>query len=706
MGRILGSATVRPGAVYIPEGGDWGANLYLTASAPIWMLACMAAYDSDECGPPVVSSDEIAIEHSGSVVWNWQVGTPPPPQYGDAYVDLPDGASNSVSVSPSAQQWLVASLTPEFHGSTLTLTPNVSGLLPGTYTGTVTSTFVPPASAVLHVDPGVIQVVLNVSAAPFIVSGGSVNLETSAGGPAPFPKSFNVVAAPGATGTVKFQASVRTDSGGNWLSVTPASGVAPATLTASANPRGLAAGTYTGQITVQGPANTVVVPAQLVVSAAPAPAQPVTPSTIAFTGEVGGASPDTKSVTIQQGSNYSASVQTQSGGNWLSAALSSKYVTLTANTAGLRVGTYQGTVFLTSPSSPALQVPVTLAVLAPPDSLSVSPASLSVTASPGQSAVLSFLVTSPGGPGIFTCDITFVDQREVRGLGAYQLPDCRTTPAIVQMQVSAPWPGTYHGNALFTWTGGSLTVPVTLSVTATSLSPPVLANIVNTASAKPGAISPGEMITLFGTGIGPGPTVFSLDQSGKVPTNLASTQVLIDGRTAPVLYASATQVNAIVPYEVGTTGTATVEVVSNGYQSEIWGVPLSPASPGIFALGSIGVGQAAALNQDNSPNGASNPAARGSVVQFFATGEGSTTPANYTGGVTPNGGNTTALPVKVTIGGVDAAVTYHGSAPGEVAGVLQVNAVVPAGVTPGPAVPVLISVGGKPSQTGITIAVR
>jgi uncharacterized protein (TIGR03437 family) len=48
---------------------------------------------------------------------------------------------------------------------------------------------------------------------------------------------------------------------------------------------------------------------------------------------------------------------------------------------------------------------------------------------------------------------------------------------------------------------------------------------------------------------------------------------------------------------------------------------------------------------------------------------------------------------------------YVGGAPGDVAGLLQVNVTVPAGVTPGSAVPVVIRVGNVTSQTGVTIAV-
>jgi uncharacterized protein (TIGR03437 family) len=64
------------------------------------------------------------------------------------------------------------------------------------------------------------------------------------------------------------------------------------------------------------------------------------------------------------------------------------------------------------------------------------------------------------------------------------------------------------------------------------------------------------------------------------------------------------------------------------------------------------------------------------------------------------------LPVKVTIGGIDAIVQYQGAAPGLISGVLQVNALVPPDVTPGVAAPLSISIGGLPSQPGVTIAVR
>jgi uncharacterized protein (TIGR03437 family) len=94
------------------------------------------------------------------------------------------------------------------------------------------------------------------------------------------------------------------------------------------------------------------------------------------------------------------------------------------------------------------------------------------------------------------------------------------------------------------------------------------------------------------------------------------------------------------------------------------------------------------------------------VISIYATGEGQTSPAGVTGSVTQSNTKTPVLPVTVTIGGTAAVVQYAASPPGEIAGVLQVNAVVPQSVAPGSAVPITVSVGGIASQANVTIAVK
>ena len=126
----------------------------------------------------------------------------------------------------------------------------------------------------------------------------------------------------------------------------------------------------------------------------------------------------------------------------------------------------------------------------------------------------------------------------------------------------------------------------------------------------------------------------------------------------------------------------------------------------MFTIGGAGLGQAAVLNQDNSVNSASNPAPRGSVIQIYATGEGQTSPPGVTGSVIVTDLKQPVLPVTVSVGNQNAVVQYAGSSGDAVAGLLQVNAVVPQGVTPGTVVPIVVSVGGVPAQSGVTIAVQ
>jgi uncharacterized protein (TIGR03437 family) len=250
-------------------------------------------------------------------------------------------------------------------------------------------------------------------------------------------------------------------------------------------------------------------------------------------------------------------------------------------------------------------------------------------------------------------------------------------------------------------------VPVTTIVTAGPATPPSLGSIVNAASQIPAAVAPGEILTIYGFGAGPSNTAgFTLNSSGTVATSLNGAQVLFDGNPAPMIYGSAYQANVIVPYEVASQSTTTIALQYGGVSSAAWSVPVAASAPGIFTLGATGLGQAAVLNQDGSVNGASNPAARGSIIQIYATGEGQTSPPGVTGSVIGTDLKKPVLPVTAIVGGQNAVVQYAGSAGDSIAGLLQVNVVVPQGVTPGAVVPIVVSVGGILSQSGATIAVQ
>jgi uncharacterized protein (TIGR03437 family) len=252
---------------------------------------------------------------------------------------------------------------------------------------------------------------------------------------------------------------------------------------------------------------------------------------------------------------------------------------------------------------------------------------------------------------------------------------------------------------------------VTLLVEPGPFAPAVLSQVVNAASGIAGGVSPGEILSIRGYSVGASAVSgLKLDASGMVVSSLNGLQVTFDGKAAPLIYTSANQTNLIVPYEVAAKTSTVMQVVyaaaSGTLQTAAWILPVVGSAPGVFTLDATGTGQAAVLNQDGSVNSATNPAARGSVISIYATGEGQTSPEGVTGGVTQSNTTTPLLPVTAKIGGIGATVQYAGSAPGEVAGLLQVNAVVPQGVSPGPAVPVTVSVGGIASQSRVTIAVN
>jgi uncharacterized protein (TIGR03437 family) len=176
---------------------------------------------------------------------------------------------------------------------------------------------------------------------------------------------------------------------------------------------------------------------------------------------------------------------------------------------------------------------------------------------------------------------------------------------------------------------------------------------------------------------------------------------------AGLLYVSPNQINFQVPPSVAVASGVPMQLLRPDGSSLLTATSFVLSSPGVFTLPMNGQGQAAVLNQDNTQNFGTNPARRGSVIQIFATGAGETTPALAAGEAAPAGGNPlvlTKVQPTVTIGGKNAKVQFSGMAPGFV-GLWQINAEVPADVTPGMAVPLVITAAGASSNT-VTIAVQ
>ncbi len=206
-------------------------------------------------------------------------------------------------------------------------------------------------------------------------------------------------------------------------------------------------------------------------------------------------------------------------------------------------------------------------------------------------------------------------------------------------------------------------------------------------------VAPGEMVRVRGVCLGPfDQTLAAYDSSGMLPRTLAGTSVTFDDTPAPLIAAQSGEIWAVVPSSVAGKTTSTVTVQFNGGKVQT-GVQVLAAEPGIFVMDSAGSGLAAAINQDSTVNSPANPAARGSVVAFWATGQGSTTPPIVDGGAGPSDPLAVpTLPIAVTIGGQPAEVLAAALAPGLV-GTMQVNVRVPAQLQPG-IVSLTLSVGG------------
>jgi uncharacterized protein (TIGR03437 family) len=229
--------------------------------------------------------------------------------------------------------------------------------------------------------------------------------------------------------------------------------------------------------------------------------------------------------------------------------------------------------------------------------------------------------------------------------------------------------------------------------------------ITNAASFLAGPVAPGEIVSIFGADLGPTVGVAGgLNAQGRLETSVAGTQVFFDGVAAPLFYVRNDQVNLEVPYSVAGKPSVQVQVSAQKVLSNTVTVPVAATAPGIFAY-SAGVEQAVMLNEDGSFNSPSQPARPGTIVVFWATGEGQTNPAGIDGKLAQPPYPAPVASVTLKIGGLPVSpIDYAASAPG-FTGLMQINARVPPGVQPGNAVPVVLTIDGRDSQPGLTMVV-
>ena len=225
--------------------------------------------------------------------------------------------------------------------------------------------------------------------------------------------------------------------------------------------------------------------------------------------------------------------------------------------------------------------------------------------------------------------------------------------------------------------------------------------VTNAATFQTGGIAPNEFISLFGAGLGPAAGV-----SSAMTAELAGTTVSIGGIPAYLTYAQNGQVNVLAPFHVSGLVSATIQVEYNGVVGNAVTVPVVASSPGIFTQ-DYGPGQVWMVNQDNTFNSSSNPAARNSYVAFWVTGQGLVN-TTLPDGTQPSGPPfaTPLLPVTVSLGGTElpsANVVFDGLV---YCGEIQINILIPENAPTGNAVPLVVTIGGASSRTDATIAIQ
>jgi trimeric autotransporter adhesin len=665
-----------------------------------------------------------------------QGGSAPPQQ-----VSVFNTGSGTLSFSASATtnsggSWLsvpsaTGTATPTLPGAfTVVVTPGT--LAPGTYTGAIT--------VVNTGDGSSVSVAVTLSVIPpsvvMALSETGLSFSTAQGGGAPLPLSFGILNT--GQGAMSWTAAASTLTGGNWLLISQPSGtvtqplVSVSQLTVSVDPVTLSTllpGTYYGQIqvssatAVNSPQAMTVILNVLPVGSALVPQ--VLPGGLMFTGTAG-INPGSQEISI---GNPTATTQTYSSsqiGAWYS------YKQPSANVppnqpAGLQVypnftsatpgDVEQGTITLAFMDGTSLTI-ATLLVAAP--SSSNSAANCASQAQMVFRSLLEHFTVTVGQPA--TLELQLAD-----GCGNPVGPGASVTVGFSngdnQAQLTSIGGGIWQGTWLPIYTGqvflsvtallaggnGSLTLVGAPDGTVNPASPnsvtPVIASVTNSASNQSvGTIAPGELITIYGSNL----AASAMSASLPWPDQMAGTQVFVGGLPLPMQYAAPGQLNLQVPYGLTPGGNAQFTVQQGNAYSIPLSVVVAAAQPAIFTSDQSGSGQGLIYQSDMiTLAAAGTPATAGDTVAILCSGLGAVAPPVPEGTAPPTPpSSSTVLPI-VTIGGQQAQVSSSGLAPG-VAGWYQVNAIVPSGITPGNAVPVVLNIAGQSSQANppVTMAVR
>jgi len=223
------------------------------------------------------------------------------------------------------------------------------------------------------------------------------------------------------------------------------------------------------------------------------------------------------------------------------------------------------------------------------------------------------------------------------------------------------------------------------------LNPQGVANVFSFAPAG-NPIAPGEFIRIFGSGLPPRTAV-----AVPFPNALNGVQLMINNTAAPLYLIDATDVYAVVPYNL-TGPTASIVLTNSGASSNTVTVPVAATAPGVATQSQTGLNAAAITHANGSLVTPTAPALPGETVVLYMTGLGAVTPTVKDGAAAPSKPLSTSASVQtIYIDGAcpnspncDASnITFQGLSPG-FAGLYQVNFTVPLTSAAGAAVPLAI----------------
>jgi uncharacterized protein (TIGR03437 family) len=692
-------------------------------------------------GPPTVTPSAFSFSAT-------QGGAAPVPQ--NLVVGNPTFTAATYTASASGGSWLsvsqpAGSVAP-FSSALIGVIAHPTGLGPGIYTGQVTVAISSKSftSAVqLVVSPTGQNLSLTQSGLFFLVAAGSSS-----------PPSQTVYLENSGTGTLAgvTVGVTYTESNMSWLSATPSQPNASGNQLAvkvSVNPAGLEAGTYYGQVTftVPGAANSPL-SATVVINVTPGNKSIggiVLPTGLIFAASLSSSQgPPAQAFTITNLSNQpltmSTSLDFAEGSAWvvLSQAAGTVAVgqplavNVSVNYASLMAGVYQAVIHVMFAEDMS-DHPVAV-------SLIVSGGSLSAPLAEGPQAVDQprasgacmptqlvpvftelgdeFLSTAgwPSPLEVLVTDDCFASLNTGSVIASFSNGD-----AAVSLVPSGggQWAGT--------WVPDGTSSQVTVTVQAQTQTQPLLfgsahvtgaaaantvtpilapGGVVSTASFVKGQpLAPGAFVAIFGSTLAQGANTSTLP----FVAQLAGTEGLIGGQTIPLYFTSNGQINAVLPYNITPNSVQQLIVQSNNALSQPESIIISVAQPAVFTQDNSGTGAGSILIQNSAGMvflaTPATPATAGDTLLIFCAGLGAVTPDVPAGAAAPSSPLAmTTNPVTVTVGGQTAQVLFAGLAPG-FAGLYQVNATVPSGITAGSDIPVILTVDDI-SSTPVTVAIH